>query len=198
MPDIVHAVAGKEIQNAISLGSRKFNSLAACIANVHFQESKEPDPLRIHMVGIRTGVRGFGVRALMPIRLGKVFYNFQVSVTVCGKRHQKSPPYRNQLRAVDLSLNVLGLPVKAFCQTFTNPNNYLEIHEPGIHLWRAEKKVYKHWGLRTLSDGCPTSLGIKKTLDLRPISSDDIFGFQVPSAGQKPHFDSSGIRKIMH
>ena len=53
VPHVVHTVAGEEIQNPSTVGGEEFTSQAALITNIHFEQVQKPDPLGIHMFGVK-------------------------------------------------------------------------------------------------------------------------------------------------
>ena len=52
MPGIVHAIAGKKIENAASILSEKFAPQALPVANVHVEKVEQPNPFRIDVFGV--------------------------------------------------------------------------------------------------------------------------------------------------
>ena len=57
---VVHAVAGKEIENPAAIGGEQLAPRAALVLHVHLQQVEQLDPLRIHVVGVEAVQRRDG------------------------------------------------------------------------------------------------------------------------------------------
>src|SRR5271169_4309859 len=49
---VVNTIAGEKIENAPSIGSKEFRSVAMCVLNVHLQNVEQSYPLRIYAIPI--------------------------------------------------------------------------------------------------------------------------------------------------
>ena len=53
VPDVMHAIAGEEIENAPSVRGEEFAARTALVGHIHLQQVEQANPLRIHMFSVQ-------------------------------------------------------------------------------------------------------------------------------------------------
>jgi len=85
VPDVMHAVAGEEIENAPAVRGEEFAARTALVARIHLQQVKQPNPLRIHVFGVHGVDRRDSNHGLLVGRMRSTF-RFEKCASACEDR----------------------------------------------------------------------------------------------------------------